>query len=129
MAAARRRLADIFRLCASHKAAAPILEERVFVLPMLDDRRVMAGEMMTAPLPRNLRRGAATAFGSGPLSRQEWRALLLLAEGCSNKDIAREMEVSLPTVKFHLANLYRKLGVHDRRRALEYARQKNLIAV
>ncbi|PTR35916.1 regulatory protein, luxR family [Mameliella alba] len=125
---ARRGLADLLQLCASRNSFAPVLEERAFVLPLLEDPRVMQREMIEAPLPRNLRRGAVMAFGTGPLSRQEWRALLLLGEGCSNKDIAREMAVSLPTVKFHLKNLFKKLGVSDRREAVEEARHRGMLS-
>ncbi len=127
VAQARRLLADTLSASAAHKCTAPILEERIFVLPLLEDNRMMQGPMQDAPLPRNLRRGAAQPFGSGPLSRQEWRVLLLLAESRSNKDIAREMAVSLPTVKFHLKNLYAKLGVGDRRAAVEVARTRQLV--
>lgn len=125
---AQRLLDEVLRYCDRRDCVAPILEERVFVLPLLDDPRMMSGDLKSASVPRNMRRGAVAGFGTGPLSRQEWRALLLLAEGCSNKDIAREMDLSLPTVKFHLKNLYRKLDANDRKQAVDHARMKGLIA-
>lgn len=125
---ARTALLRLLARCADRNTAAPLMEERGFLMPLLDDPQIMQGEMRNAPLPRNLRRGALQAVGSGPLSRQEWRTLLLLSEGCSNKDIAREMELSLPTVKFHLRNIYRKLGATDRRTALAEARERALLA-
>ncbi|WP_132446046.1 helix-turn-helix transcriptional regulator [Sulfitobacter indolifex] len=127
IAQARQRLARTLGVCATHQCNAPILEERSFLLPLLEDPQIMRGEMERVAIPRNLRSGAVAAFGAGPLSRQEWRALLLLVEGCSNKEIAREMVVSLPTVKFHLKNLFRKLAVSDRKSAVAAARNSSLI--
>lgn len=55
------------------------------------------------------------ADGSGPhLTGQEERILLLLAEGSSNRLIAERLGISLPTVRFHMKNLYRKLGGNSR---------------
>jgi DNA-binding CsgD family transcriptional regulator len=108
-------------------ARATVLEERVVVRPLLDDARLRGGPMRGAPVPESLGAAPGSAFGSGALSRQEWRALMLLAEGCANKEIARELDVSLPTVKFHLKNLYAKLGVRDRRAAVAEARGRGLL--
>ncbi len=52
------------------------------------------------------------------LTRQETRILHLLGEGAPNKTIAKSMGLSEATVKFHLANLYRKLGCSTRREAV-----------
>jgi LuxR family transcriptional regulator, maltose regulon positive regulatory protein len=49
-----------------------------------------------------------------PLSPQEGRVLHLLAMGYSNPEIARELVVSVNTIKAHLKNIYRKLGVSNR---------------
>ncbi|WP_432806870.1 helix-turn-helix transcriptional regulator [Mameliella alba] len=38
------------------------------------------------------------------------------------------MAVSLPTVKFHLKNLFKKLGVSDRREAVEEARHRGMLS-
>ena len=126
VAPARRLLANTLGTCEARGCRAPVIEERQLVIPLLDDPRMLGGPIADAPVPRALRRGV-TAEGGGPLSRQEWRALLLLAEGCGNKVIAREMAISLPTVKFHLKNLYAKLGVHDRRAAVTVARQRRIL--
>lgn len=61
------------------------------------------------------------------LTRQETRILRALAEGASNKAIANLMGLSESTVKFHLGNLYRKLGVATRRDALARARASGLL--
>lgn len=48
------------------------------------------------------------------LTPREREIALLLREGISNKLLARELGVGLPTVKTHLINLFRKLGVSSR---------------
>jgi LuxR family transcriptional regulator, maltose regulon positive regulatory protein len=62
-----------------------------------------------------------------PLSAQEQRVLRLLAAGWSNQEIARELVISINTVKDHAKHLYRKLGVSNRVQAGEVARQLKLI--
>jgi len=39
---------------------------------------------------------------------------LLLRQGASNKQLAQELEVGLPTIKTHLINLFRKTGASSR---------------
>ncbi len=63
-----------------------------------------------------------------PLSPQEQRVLGLLVAGLSNQEIARELVVSLNTVKTHVKNIYRKLDVHSREEAADVAGQLALEA-
>ncbi len=48
------------------------------------------------------------------LSPREWEVLSLMATGCMDKDIARELVLSLHTVKGHVRNVLRKLEVPNR---------------
>jgi LuxR family maltose regulon positive regulatory protein len=57
-----------------------------------------------------------------PLSPQEERVLRLLIAGHSNPEIARDLIVSVNTIKVHLKNIYRKLNVSSRLEASEAAR-------
>lgn len=50
----------------------------------------------------------------GALTTRERELVLLVAEGRSNKDIARKIGVTEGTVKIHLHNIYQKLGVANR---------------
>jgi len=61
------------------------------------------------------------------LSEKEVAVLRELAHGRSNKEIAGALFVSEQTVKFHLRNIYRKLGIATRTEALRYAYQHNLV--
>jgi DNA-binding NarL/FixJ family response regulator len=56
-----------------------------------------------------------------PLTERELEILLLVTEGYTNGRIARQLWVTEQTVKFHLSNTYRKLGVANRTEASRYA--------
>lgn len=62
-----------------------------------------------------------------PLSAREMEVLGLLAEGCSNQDIADHLVVALSTVKTHVHHLYAKLRTPDRLRAVTRARVLGLL--
>lgn len=62
------------------------------------------------------------------LSDRETVVLEAVARGLSNREIARELWISEQTVKFHLRNLYRKLGVSSRTEAARYAYRSGLVA-
>ncbi len=61
------------------------------------------------------------------LTERELTILRLVAEGLSNMDIAGKLYVTEQTVKFHLSNIYRKLGVANRTEATRFAYRNNLI--
>ncbi len=54
---------------------------------------------------------------SGDLSRRELEVLRSVAKGLSNKDIGILLGIRDTTVKVHLHNVYKKLGVNNRVRA------------
>ncbi|HEV8653006.1 MAG TPA: response regulator transcription factor [Actinomycetes bacterium] len=57
----------------------------------------------------------------GSLTGRQREVLRLLAEGRTNREIARILEVSDDTVKFHLKNLFERLGVDNRTEAVVMA--------
>ena len=61
------------------------------------------------------------------LTRRELEILRLVAAGASNGRIARQLWVTEQTIKFHLSNVYRKLGVANRTEASHYAHVHELI--
>lgn len=67
------------------------------------------------------------AIRSLGLTAQELRVLGHLADGQSNKEIARRLGLSPNTVKTHLANLFAKLEVQRRTQAIRRARELQLI--
>jgi DNA-binding NarL/FixJ family response regulator len=73
-------------------------------------------------------RVTAMAESDCPLTDRELEILRLVSEGYTNGRIARELWVTEQTVKFHLSNTYRKLGVANRTEASRYAHVHNLTA-
>ncbi|MDQ0466003.1 DNA-binding NarL/FixJ family response regulator [Caulobacter ginsengisoli] len=61
------------------------------------------------------------------ITSREFEVLGLLAAGCSNKDIARRLDLSPNTVKTHVARLYEKLEAQRRTEAVLRARELHLI--
>jgi two-component system response regulator DegU len=53
-----------------------------------------------------------------PLSRRELEVLRLVAQGCTDADVARALFLSVRTVGGHLGSAYRKLGVRSRTAAV-----------
>ena len=64
---------------------------------------------------------ASSALPQTDLTTREQEVLCLAARGHSNAAIADELFVTPQTVKFHLSNAYRKLGVHNRTEAAHRA--------
>jgi len=75
-------------------------------------------------LPDDSSASAAKAAG---LTARELAILTALAQGLSNAAIAKDLWVAPQTVKFHLTNIYRKLGVANRTEAARYAYQQGLV--
>ena len=76
------------------------------------------------------------AFGEGavitqplivPLSERELEILRRIAAGYSNQEIAQDLVIAVSTVKKHVNNIYGKLGVGSRTRAVATARELGLL--
>ena len=61
------------------------------------------------------------------LTERELVIVRAVARGLSNEAIAKELWVAEQTVKFHLTNIYRKLGVSNRTEAARYAFEQGLV--
>ena len=68
------------------------------------------------------------ALRAAGLTEREMTMLKALARGLSNKAISQELWVTEQTVKFHLGNVYRKLGVSNRLAAATIAHSHGLAA-
>jgi LuxR family maltose regulon positive regulatory protein len=80
-------------------------------------RRLLAAVTKDAPASQGL---------IEPLSERELDVLRLLGTDLDGPEIARELIVSLNTVRTHTKNIYAKLGVNNRRAAVRRARELDL---
>jgi LuxR family maltose regulon positive regulatory protein len=90
-----------------------------------------AHEVPLDGLARVLRAFGGTKTAPGlvePLSPREMQVLRLLAAGTTNQAIARELVVTLDTVKKHVGHILAKLGAANRTEAVTRARQLGLIS-
>ena len=89
-------------------------------------RLVGAGEpadaVLVLPAP-----AVSPADGDVPLTQRELEVLALLAEGASNKAIARRLGISVHTAKFHVGSLLDKLDATGRTDAVAHAARLGVI--
>jgi LuxR family transcriptional regulator, maltose regulon positive regulatory protein len=102
--------------------------------PMAALLKALARKKATGFLRRLLAATARTADGTAvtqalvePLSERELDVLRLLGSDLDGPDIARELSVSLNTMRTHTKNIYAKLGVSSRRGAVRQAQQLDLL--
>jgi len=88
-------------------------------------RAVAAGLIVRLPGAREAGFGAMRDTDAHALlTPRELEVLAALAEGMTNKAIARRLEISLHTVKFHVESLFRKLGARTRTEAVAKASER-----
>ncbi|NYG57272.1 DNA-binding NarL/FixJ family response regulator [Nocardioides daedukensis] len=89
-------------------------------------KRAAAGDMVLAPdLASRVLRGIRSPLPK--LTNREIEVLRLLATGSTNKEIARVLFVTEATVKSHLADIFTKLDVDSRSRAIHVVQATGLI--
>lgn len=81
----------------------------------------------TAARPPHAEPKTLIAVTGGLLTAKETEVLRLLANGLANKLIARTMDISEETVKWHLKNLFSKLNAGSRKHAVDRARLLGLV--
>jgi DNA-binding CsgD family transcriptional regulator len=94
-------------------------------------RAVAQGLIVRAPAPRTSGfRAVQEVEARTPLTPREAQILDAIADGLSNKAIARRLGISLHTVKFHIESVFRKLGARTRTeavvRAIERRREETI---
>jgi DNA-binding NarL/FixJ family response regulator len=85
---------------------------------------VVSAKLLTRLLPRLQRRNGGRG---AELTEREREILDLLARGLSNADIARQLTISVHTVRNHVANLSAKLGAHSKLEVLSIAVREGLV--
>ncbi len=102
-------------------AAIGAVANGLVVLP----REVLAGLIDGAALAEASDNGDAAA--AAPLTPRELEVLAAMADGASNKAIARRLDISFHTAKFHVAAILAKLDADSRTEAVTRAAQLGLV--
>ena len=104
-------------------------DELVGALRDIENGKNVVAQDLTDALARMVQGDASVADEEGPFSEltpREMEILCLLAEGQSNKLIARNLGISDGTVKLHVKAILRKLGIHSRVEAAVIAVEQGL---
>ena len=140
-ALARQARGDIPAALAALQRALTLAEPEGYVRIFADEGPPMASLLRTAAkrgiTPGYVRRLLAAVSKTGdstpvsqcliePLSERELDVLRLLGTDLGGPEIARELVVSLNTVRTHTKNIYAKLGVNNRRAAVRRAAELDL---
>jgi DNA-binding NarL/FixJ family response regulator len=89
-------------------------------------RQASAGAVYHVPSVAHPRSGPRPTAGRPDLTPRETTILMAVASGSTTKAISEDLWLSEHTVKFHLTNIYRKLGVSNRTAAVRYAFENDL---
>lgn len=90
-------------------------------------RQVAQGKSVLTPVIASRLMAHMRAPAEEQLSGREIEVLTLVAQGHSNKEIAKQLHISTATVKTHLIHIYGKLGVSDRTAAVTTALEKGIL--
>ncbi len=110
-----------------------VLKSMPVYLLMQCVRKVQAGgqwlekESFSRAMEKILRREAGVKQVASVLSPREIATVQLVAVGLSNREIGERLFISEGTVKIHLSNVYRKLGIDSRVDLTVLAREKGLV--
>lgn len=91
------------------------------------DEIVSGGSPLSGNVARKVISSMRTESTDIQLTKQESALLKFMIDGYSNKEISEKMFISLPTVKFHTSNIYKKLGVGSRAEAVAKAINMKLV--
>ena len=81
----------------------------------------------TSPNGEDRTKSASLAQELSVLTPRELEVLTLVAEGCTNQEIADQLVLSIKTVQAHRANVMEKLGLHDITHLVRFALRHGLI--
>ena len=107
-------------------SSAAVLKKAIFTV-------YQDGVYFEPSLEEGLKKGTAESEAKsqedGVLTKREVEVLKLLAEGLFNKEIASKLDISEKTVKNHVSNIFKKIGVSDRTQAAVYAIKNNFVHI
>jgi DNA-binding NarL/FixJ family response regulator len=118
-AEAEKALKHAVKAAQTEKILRPFLEARAGLLELIDRNGWSGFDWILDHIEGKRRQG------EGPgLTRREREILQLLSMGLSNQEMAEKLVIAEGTLKRHVANLYQKLGVHNRTQAVRHFHQQ-----
>jgi len=93
------------------------------ILAMFSGELWLPRPLMARLIERSRERPRSSSGFAGILTRREKQILRLTATGATNTEIAEALNVSMHTVKTHVYNLFRKIGVTNRIQAVNWAKE------
>jgi Response regulator containing a CheY-like receiver domain and an HTH DNA-binding domain len=91
-------------------------------------RHVATGGLLEPPPPQDEPAPAAALAGDHPiLGGQQRRVLALMVKGLTNPEIAGLLRISLPTARYHVSAILKKLDVSNRSEAVAFAVRESLV--
>jgi DNA-binding NarL/FixJ family response regulator len=108
---------EAMRLGASDYLIKPVTKKAIF----LSIHRCLENNKpkRKAKLSRYLEASIHALPGQKPLTKRELEVFNHLISGMSDKCIAKELALTVPTIKFHLQNIYKKSGINGRKGILK----------
>ena len=114
---AQRVLKRAMKTAQTERVIRPFIEARAGLLELLDQTGHIGFEWLAGLL------GTRSEAKGPALTRREREILQLLSMGLSNQEMADKLVIAEGTLKRHIANLYHKLGVHNRTQAVRHFHQ------
>ena len=96
------------------EASQKILEKFPKAIRAVDSGQTVFGTQITSRLPELLMGKQGFDYGSYDINERELEIIRLIANGCSNKEIAAELFLSEGTVRNYLSSILEKLQLRDR---------------
>ncbi len=89
-------------------------------------RAVLEGESFLDSTPAQENQNSRPQGGKLELTQRQREVLRLIALGCSAKDIANQLNISVRTAEFHRAAIMQRLGLHSTAQMTRYAISNNI---
>ncbi len=126
----KKYLSEAMTMAGREGYLTPFIEEGKLIIPLLKANQELAPVLVRKILARLEIDEDANKLETGlvdPLTDREVEILALVGEGLANKKIADKLFITQGTTKWHLSNIYSKLGVRNRTKAAFKARELGLI--
>ena len=86
----------------------------------------LTGSLFSHVAELALKKGKGKIVNAVRMTKRELEIIALIADGQSNKEIARQLSIATHTVKSHMHNIMEKLAIHTRLQIAKFTREESL---